>query len=89
MEQDCASSRDDLAAYVLGALDGEECAAMKRHLMACPGCRAEYADLLPIRDWLVRTRRHLAACRACRADYEDLLRLRPAHSGVNTPPSVR
>ncbi|MGH3209328.1 MAG: anti-sigma factor family protein [Trebonia sp.] len=89
MEQDCASSRDDLAAYVLGALDGEECAAMKRHLMACPGCRAEYEDLLPIRDWLVRTRRHLAACRACRADYEDLLRLRPAHSGVNTPPSVR
>jgi hypothetical protein len=89
MDQDCASSRDDLAAYVLGALDGQECAAMKRHLMACPGCRAEYEDLLPVRDWLGRARRHLAACRSCRADYEDLLRPGPAHSGAGGPETGR
>jgi predicted anti-sigma-YlaC factor YlaD len=78
MSQACAEWRGDLGAYVIGALDREERAAMRRHLAACPACRADYADLLPVRDWLARTKRHLAACRACRTDYEDLLRLRLA-----------
>jgi anti-sigma factor RsiW len=81
MSQGCVDRRGDLAAYVIGALDSEERAATKWHLIICPGCRADYEDLLPVRDWLARARRHLAACRACRADYEDLLRVRPAHSG--------
>ena len=73
MSQGCAEWRGDLGAYVIGALDREECAAMRRHLAACRACRADYEDLLPVRDWLAWTRLHLAACTACRAGYEDLL----------------
>jgi anti-sigma factor RsiW len=78
MTQGCPRWRDDLAMFVIGALDGEERAAMKRHLATCRRCRADYQDLVPVRDWLARTKQHLAVCRACRTDYEDLLHLRPA-----------
>ena len=78
MSQDCAGWRIDLGAYVIGALDAEECTAMRRHLAACPACRADYEDLLPVGNWLASTRRHLAACPACRTDYEDLVCLGPA-----------
>lgn len=74
MTQGCVERRDDLAAFVIGALDRGERAAMKRHLATCPSCRADYEDLVPVRDWLARTRRHLATCLACRAYYEDLVR---------------
>jgi anti-sigma factor RsiW len=73
MTQGCARWRDDLAALVLGALDGEDRAAMKTHLAACPACRAAYQELVPVRDWLTRTRQHLVTCRECRAYYEDLV----------------
>jgi anti-sigma factor RsiW len=79
MSQGCATWRGDLGAYVLGALDGEDLAAMRRHLAVCPACHADYEDLLPVRDWLVSAKRHLATCRACRADYQDLLHVRLAH----------
>jgi predicted anti-sigma-YlaC factor YlaD len=79
MSHGCARWRGDLGAYVIGALDREERAAMRRHLAACPACRADYEDLLPVRDWLASTKRHLATCRTCRADYENLLHLRLAH----------
>lgn len=78
MSQDCARWRGDLGAYVVDALSGEERTAMRLHLAACPACRAEYEYLLPVRDWLGRTRRHLTACRACRANYQELLHLRVA-----------
>lgn len=80
MSQGCALWRGDLGAYVIGALDGEDRAAMRRHLAACPGCRADYEHLLPVRDWLTSTKQHLATCRACRADYEELLHLRLVRS---------
>jgi anti-sigma factor RsiW len=70
MNQGCNEWRGDLGAYVIGALEEDESAAMSRHLAACPGCRADHDDFLPVRDWLTRTKRHLAACRECRADYE-------------------
>lgn len=73
MSQGCARWRGDLGAHVIGALEGEEHAALRRHLAACPACRADYEDLLPVRDWLARTKRHLATCRACRAGYADIL----------------
>ena len=79
MSQDCARWHGELGAYVIGALDTTERAAMKRHLAACLECHEAYEDLLPVRDWLIRARRHLAGCPACRADYEDLLHLRLAH----------
>ena len=67
MSQGCAEWRGDLGAYVIGALDLDERAAIRGHLAACPACRAEYADLLPVRDWLAQVKRHLAACPTCRA----------------------
>jgi anti-sigma factor RsiW len=54
MSQACAEWRGELGAYIIGALDGEERAAMRRHLQACAACRAEYEELLPVRDWLGR-----------------------------------
>jgi anti-sigma factor RsiW len=74
MTQGCASWRDDLASFMLGALDADDHAAMRRHLTTCHECRAAYWELLPVRDWLTRTRQHLAACQDCRAYYEDLVR---------------
>jgi anti-sigma factor RsiW len=76
MSQGCTEWRGDLGAYVIGALDREERAAMRRHLAACRACRDDYEDLLPVRDWLAWTKLHLAACQACRADYKDLLPVR-------------
>ena len=85
MSQGCARWRGDLGAYVIGALEREERAAMRQHLGACPACRADYQDLLPVRDWLTLTKRHLAACRACRADYEELLHLSLVRNGTADP----
>jgi anti-sigma factor RsiW len=50
--QACPGWRDDLATYVLGALDPQECAAVRRHLGTCPACQAEYESLLPVVSWL-------------------------------------
>ena len=73
MSHGCDRWRGDLGAYVIGALDRAECAAMERHLADCPACRTDYKYLLPVRDVLARTRHHLATCRACRSNYADLL----------------
>lgn len=36
--------RENLSAYVLGALDADETATLQAHLQACDSCRAELAD---------------------------------------------
>ena len=72
MNHGCAEWRGDLGAYVVGALEEDEHAAMRWHLAVCPACRADYEDFLPVRDWLTRTKQHLAHCQECRADYEEL-----------------
>ena len=41
----CAQARISLGAYVLGALEPAERAAVDAHLATCEGCRAELADL--------------------------------------------
>ena len=46
MSHGCVDWRGDLGAYVVGALEEDERAAMRRHLAACPGCRADYEELL-------------------------------------------
>ena len=50
--QACPAWRGDLAAYLVGALDPQPSAAMRRHLGACPACEAEYEDLVPVVSWL-------------------------------------
>src|SRR5215472_9621437 len=54
MSQACADWRGDIGAYVVGALGPVEAARVKRHLRGCAACRADYRDLLPVRDWLGR-----------------------------------
>jgi hypothetical protein len=54
MSQACAMWRGDIGAYIVGALDRDACARVKQHLDACPGCRADYHDLVPVREWLGR-----------------------------------
>jgi anti-sigma factor RsiW len=46
--QACPGWRGDLAAYLVGALDPQACAAVRRHLAACPACQADYEDLVPV-----------------------------------------
>jgi len=52
MSQACAEWRGDLGVYVIGALHTAEHAGVKGHLQVCQWCRAEYEDLLPVRDLL-------------------------------------
>jgi len=54
MSQACAGWRGDIGAYVVGALGPVEATRVKRHLRGCAACRADYQDLLPVRDWLGR-----------------------------------
>jgi hypothetical protein len=54
MSQACADWRGDIGAYVVGALGPVEAARVKRHVRGCAACRADYRDLLPVRDWLGR-----------------------------------
>ena len=44
----CDDMRTDLGAYVLGALDVDEAAAIRRHLQECPECAAERDALTPL-----------------------------------------
>jgi putative zinc finger protein len=52
MSQSCAQWRGDIGAYVVGALGPAAAAGLNRHLRACAGCRADYLELVPVRDWL-------------------------------------
>jgi predicted anti-sigma-YlaC factor YlaD len=81
MSRDCDRWRGDVALYVIGALNMQERAAMRLHLATCSACRAEYEQLLHVRDWLDWTKRHLAICPACRADYQEFFRPRPPTGG--------
>ena len=54
MSQACAEWHGDIGAYVVGALSPAEAGRMLRHLRGCAGCRADYQDLVPVRDWLDR-----------------------------------
>lgn len=39
--------REDLGAYLVGALEADEAERMRRHLDECAACRAEYLELAP------------------------------------------
>jgi anti-sigma-K factor RskA len=51
-ERDCDGLRDDLAAYALGALGGDDAVALERHLATCPDCEARLRWLTPAVDLL-------------------------------------
>ena len=52
----CEHLRPALGAYVLGGLDPDEAAAVRRHLEDCEECAAEHAALAPIPGLLSRAR---------------------------------
>jgi hypothetical protein len=52
MSSSCAQWRGEIGAYVVGALDRCAHDQVTRHLAACTGCRADYDELVPVRDWL-------------------------------------
>lgn len=54
MSQACAEWHGDIGAYIVGALSPAEAGRVLRHLRGCTGCRADYQDLVPVRDWLDR-----------------------------------
>lgn len=49
---ECDRMRHSLGAYVLGALEAEEEAAVHRHVETCPGCAAERDSLAPLPELL-------------------------------------
>jgi anti-sigma factor RsiW len=52
MSSSCAQWRGDIGAYIVGALNGGARDEVTRHLAACAGCRADYDELVPVREWL-------------------------------------
>jgi anti-sigma factor RsiW len=52
MSSSCAQWRGEIGAYIVGALDGFTRARVSRHLERCAGCRDDYEELVPVRDWL-------------------------------------
>ena len=52
MSHSCAQWRGDIGACIAGALEGPARDRLTRHLVACVGCRADYDELAPVRDWL-------------------------------------
>lgn len=49
MSRSCAQWRGEIGAYIVGAVDGGARDQVTRHLAVCPGCRADYDDILPVR----------------------------------------
>ena len=52
MSQACERWRGEIGAYIVGALDAGAGAGVRRHLRTCLTCRAEYEDLVQVRDRL-------------------------------------
>ncbi|WP_271219146.1 anti-sigma factor family protein [Streptosporangium carneum] len=48
----CDDVRMSLGAYVLGALEPEECVVVEAHLAECDGCRAEFDELTGVAGFL-------------------------------------
>ena len=52
MSRACAAWRGDIGAYIVGALSPQAGARVRRHVETCTACRADYQELVPVRDWL-------------------------------------
>ena len=46
--------REELGAYLLGALEADEAERVRLHLEQCPQCRAAYAELAPVVDLMAK-----------------------------------
>lgn len=48
MNEEAHPWREELGAYLVGALEADEAERMRAHLTQCPACQAEYAALAPV-----------------------------------------
>jgi anti-sigma factor RsiW len=54
MTEETHQWREELGAYLMGALDPDEAERMRLHLEECAACRAEYAELAPVAGLLAK-----------------------------------
>lgn len=79
--------RDELAAYVLGALDRNEAAALERHLVGCEECRVELEWLRPAVAMLPESVERLEPPRELRARLMEQVRSEAASAALSAPRS--
>jgi anti-sigma-K factor RskA len=76
-EADHTRWKDDVAAYVLGALEPSEAAELERHIGGCADCRAELRWLRPAVDLLPEKVERVEAPAGLRAKIVDQVRAEP------------
>lgn len=83
-EADHRRWKDDVAAYVLGALEPSEAAELERHMAGCAECRAELRWLRPAVELLPERVERVEAPAGLRAKIVDQVRAEPG--GAATEP---
>src|SRR6266581_3100902 len=78
MSQACEGWRGEIGAYIVGALEPGAGARVRRHLRTCRTCRAEFEDLVPVRDWLTKLTHADGSGAGRRPGSAPLLPVRPA-----------
>lgn len=81
-EADHTHWKDDVAAYVLGALGPDEAAELERHLDGCAECRAELRWLRPAVDLLPEKVERVEAPAELRAKIVEQVRAEPARAAA-------
>ncbi len=84
-DADHARRKDDVAAYVLGALQPEEAAELERHLEGCTECRAELRWLQPAVDLLPEKVERIDAPAGLRARIVEQVREEASGAGTDSP----
>lgn len=83
--EECVALRDDLAAYALGALAGDEMAPLERHLDSCEACCARLRWLSPAVDLLPAAVEQLSPPPRLRANLMEAVRAEAAPTAVAAP----
>ena len=83
-EADHKGRKDDVASYVLGALEPDEAAELERHLEGCAECRAELRWLQPAVDLLPEKVERVDAPGALRAKIVEQVREEAARAGTDS-----
>jgi hypothetical protein len=68
MNRPCPDMRDQIADYVLGALEDSQAQALRMHLSGCPDCRQYFHSLKQQGEALVELGAQLSACATTRQD---------------------
>jgi anti-sigma factor RsiW len=88
-ERDCDALRDDLAAYALGALGGDEATGLERHLETCSACKARLRWLTPAVDVLPASVEQRTPPPRLRENLMETVRAEAAGAGTAPEPKRR